>query len=264
MDITQIVFECVLVAFAAGMIFGLFGGGSGLIMMPGYYYLMRHFSLVSSHQMQVAVGTTAFTSGILGAVAAYQQYKSGHLNIDIIKKMIPGLFIGTILAVLLLNIIPSAALKQMFGVVVILVSIWLFLYKMEKDKNHWSLNGFWNYFRTSCIALLWFLLGVAVFNVPYLYKCKISLRKAVGCATFLGSLFSLLAGLMLMLSGSIVMGVSPTHIGYVNVLLCLVSIIPSSLAGFLGAKISVKLPQDLMKKVYASLILVVGSLMLFG
>ena len=70
----HIILECIAIAFGAGLVYGVFGGGSGLIMMPGYYYLMRHFSLVTSHQMQVAVGTTALTSGILGSVAAYKQY----------------------------------------------------------------------------------------------------------------------------------------------------------------------------------------------
>ena len=259
----HIILECIAIAFGAGLIFGIFGGGSGLIMMPGYYYLMRHFSLVASHQMQVAVGTTAITSGILGSVAAYHQYKSGHIDFKIIKKMTLGILSGTVIAVILLNIVPSATLKKIFGIVVILVAIWLLTYKMERDNKHWSLAGFWNYIRTTCIGILWFLLGVAVFNVPYLHKCKIDMRKAVGNATFISAFFSFLAGLLLMLSGYFAIGASKSHIGYVNILLCLVSIIPSSIASYLGAKVSTKLPKDKMKIIYALLIFIVGSLMLF-
>jgi uncharacterized protein len=258
----HLILECVLIAFGAGMIFGVFGGGSGLIMMPGYYFLMRHFHLVTSHQMQMAVGTTAFTSGILGAVAAWQQYRNGNVNFTLVKKMTPGLLIGTVLAVILLNVVPSHFLKRLFGVVVMLVSLWLFFYKMEKDLNHWSLSGVWNHLRTTCIGLLWFLLGVAVFNVPYLYKCKVQLRDAIGSATFMGSAFSLLAGILLMAAGYLTVGISSSHIGYVNTLLCLVSIIPSAIASSLGASISMRLPKDKVKLIYATLIIVVGVLML--
>lgn len=234
----QIILECAVIAFAAGIIFGLFGGGSGLMMMPGYYYLMRHFTLVSNHQMQTAVGTTALTSGILGAVAAYHQYKTGNINFKIIKKMVPGLLIGTVLAVLLLNIVPSHMLKRAFGVVVGCVAVWLLLYNMDQDTKHWSLVGGWNVVRSAVIGLLWFLLGVAVFNVPYLHKCRVNMRQAIACATFMSSSFSALAGILLMLTGSFVVGISSTHVGYVNILLCAISIIPSAVAAFVGARIS--------------------------
>lgn len=261
---TQVIIECVLVAFAAGLIYGVFGGGSGLIMMPGYYYLMRHFHLVATHQMQVAVGTTAFASAILGAVAAFQQYQQGCIRFDLVKRMVLGLSAGTISAVLLLNVIPSHFLKRLFGVVVIAASIWMFSYDMDRDNSHWSLLGAWNHIRTFFIGLLWFLLGVAVFNVPYLHKCKVSLRDAVGASSFFGSAFSLLAGLLLMLAGSFTVGASINHIGYVNLFLVAVSVIPSSIASFLGARFSVYLPQALMKKIYSCLIFVVGGLMLLA
>ena len=260
----HIILECIAIAFGAGLVYGVFGGGSGLIMMPGYYYLMRHFSLVTSHQMQVAVGTTALTSGILGSVAAYKQYKSGHVNFGLVKKMAPGILIGTVLAIFLLNIVPSHFLKKLFGVVVILVAAWLLMYRMEKDLKHWSLDGTWNLIRSTVIGLLWFLLGVAVFNVPYLHKCQIQIREAVGSATFMGGFFSFLAGLMLMVGGYFTVGASSNHIGYVNLLLCAISIIPSALAAFIGASISVRLPQKIMKIVYSCLIFVVGALMLFA
>jgi uncharacterized protein len=260
----QIITECAAIAFTAGMIFGIFGGGSGLIMMPGYYYLMRHFHLVGSHQMQVAVGTTAFTSGILGAFAAYQQYRTGQLDTTILKKMIPGLLLGTVIAIVLLNIIPSHVLKKAFGFVVMIVAIWLVLYKVENDTKHWSLTTAWNNIRTTCIGLLWFLLGVAVLNVPYLHKCNIDMRKAVCNATVISASFSLLAGTMLMASGSLAVGVSHTHIGYVNVLLCLISIIPSSIAAIIGAKLGLKLPKEKLKICYSALIFTVGALMLFA
>ena len=259
----DIIMECIIIAFTAGLIFGIFGGGSGLIMMPGYYYLMRHFSLVATHQMQVAVGTTAITSSILGAFAAYQQYRSGHFDSTLLKRMAPGLLVGTALAVILLNIIPSHTLKKLFGIVVILVSIWLIIYNVDKDTKHWSLTSLWNHIRTTCMGVLWFLLGVAVFNVPYLHKCKVDMRRAVGSATFISATFSFIAGVLLMISGYFTVGFSHSHIGYVNTLLCLVSIIPSSIASIIGAKISVKLSKEKMKIIYSLLIFTVGSLMLF-
>ena len=61
----------------------------------------------------MAIASTAAT-GILGFSARVQVKKS---NVDNVVKMFWGLFIGTVAAILLATVIPSAILKRAFGVV---------------------------------------------------------------------------------------------------------------------------------------------------
>jgi uncharacterized membrane protein YfcA len=254
--------ECIIIAFGAGLVFGIFGSGSGLIMMPGYYYVLRHFSLASSHQMQIAVATTAAVSAVLGVFSSRQQYQNGNIDFSLSKKMLLGLTLGTLTAVLCLNIIPSAVLKKLFGIVVILVAIWLISYKAENDHRRWTLNGIHNHIRCFIIAWLWFMLGVAVFLVPYLHKCGITMRRAIGSASFISSTFCVLAAILLISSGSFLFGIHGNQIGFVNTWIFFISLIPSAIAGTLGAKLSVRIPQHQLKTIYAGLILVVGLLMI--
>ena len=107
----QLLIDCILVALGAGLIYGIFGGGSGLIMTPGFYYVLRHFSLTQSHQMQIAIATTAFTTGLLGMAAVREQKRKNNIDIPVAKSVALGIGIGTIVAVLLLNVIPSEFLK---------------------------------------------------------------------------------------------------------------------------------------------------------
>ena len=146
--------------------------------------------------------------------------------------------------------------------VVILVAIWFWFYRQEQDTKIWHLKSVQNFLMTSGIGLLWFLLGVAVFNVPYLYKCGVSLRKAVGSGTLISALFSVIVGVLLMVTGSFKIGDSIHQIGYLNTTLLLISILPSMLGAIVGTKISLKLPQQQLKKIYAVLIFIVGGLML--
>lgn len=263
MHLLPLVIDCILLSFAAGLVYGIFGSGSGLIMAPGYYYVARHFNITQDHRMQVAIATTAAASAIIGLFAARVQFNANNIDFSIIKKLVPGLTIGTFIAVALLNVVPSDFLKHLFGIVVILVSFWLWFYNQEKDLKQWSLNGIDNHIKTTVMGLLWFLLGIALFTVPYLHKAGISLRRAIGCASSVGSIFSALAAILLMITGYFSVGISITHVGYVNLLMLAASVIPSAAAGMIGTKLSHKLPPDLMKRVYAVLICFVGALMLF-
>jgi len=255
------IIECILISLAAGMIFGIFGSGSGLIMTPGYYYVLSHFNWIPDHRMQMAIASTAMASGLLGLFSARVQIKKNNIDKNGIKKMVPGLLTGTILAILLASVIPSAILKKAFGIVVILVALWLWQYKTENDKNAWSLNGAANQILSFFIGLIWFLLGVAVFLAPYLLKCKIDMRKAVGSASVLACIFSLIAAFLFMIIGYFVMGISLQHIGYVNLLITVCAVIPGALGGHFGSHISVRLPQKHLKQIYAALVLLVGILM---
>lgn len=262
MALTQLIIDCILLAFAAGLVYGIFGSGSGLVMAPGYYYVARHFHLAPDHRMQVAIATTAAASAIIGLFAARVQRKANNIDYSSIKKVAPGLTVGTLLAVFLLNTVPSDFLKHLFGIVVLGVAAWLWFYRQEKDQRQWSLNGFSNHIKTSIIGLLWFLLGIAVFTVPYLHKCGISMKKAIGCASTIGGVFSALAAILLAITGYFTVGANATHIGYINLLMLGVSVIPSAYAGIIGSKLSHRIPPNIIKKTYVGLVSLVGLLML--
>jgi uncharacterized membrane protein YfcA len=257
-----VILEGGLFALAAGLVYGIFGGGSGLFLMPGFYFLLQHFPGDNGSEMQFAIATTAATSVVLGLYPCWLQFKKRCVDVDVIKKVFPGILTGTILAITLLNFLGSGFLKHLFGVAVILVAVWFLLYNQAKDKKVWQLVNIKNYCCTGVIGLLWFLLGIAVFTVPYLHKCGIDMRRAVGTGTIVSTIFSLIAALLLMLTGSYKFGFSIHHFGYVNTTLLLIAVIPSIIGGIIGAKISHLLPQQNLKRVYACLILVIGVLML--
>ncbi len=259
-DLTVIVEGCAFAA-AAGLVYGLFGGGSGLFLMPAFYFLLKYFPVAQGQGMQVAIATTATTSAVLGLFALRVQWQRKNIDFTLVKRLFWGVLTGTILAIILLNLLPSGLLKHLFGIVVMLVALWMFLYKQHLDDKKWSLSFLMNYLATSLIGLLWFLLGVAVFTVPYLVKSGVEIRRAVGCATVVSTLFSAIAAVLLMITGYFHIGYSGTHIGFLNVPLFLIALIPSAIASYLGARLSVKLSQEKLKLFYSCLVFVVGFVM---
>lgn len=262
MHLYLIIFDCALLGVAAGLIYGIFGGGSGLILAPGFYYVLRHFDVSQGHRMQIAIATTAAVSVILGIFSTRVQARQKNMSLVHIKKMGLGLTLGCLAAVLLLNIIPSVFIKHLFGVVVIIVALWMWFYRSDLDRKHWPIDTFSHYLWSFLIGLLWFLFGVAVFTVPYLHKTGLDIRRSVGTATLTSTLFSALGSILFMLTGYFKIGASINHIGYVNLLLGACAVIPSAIFGHFGSVISYRLPQKILKKAYALLIVAVGVLML--
>ena len=262
MNATLLILDCIAISVVAGLVYGIFGGGSGLIMMPGFYYLLSHFALSVGYQMQVAIATTAAVSVLLGISATRVQWRNHLIDFDVFKKIAPGLLTGTLLAIGLLSIIRSIYLKRLFGFFVILVAVWLGCYRPKKDKKIWSLSSSYNHILSTIIGLLWFLLGIAVFTVPYLYKCGIDLRRSIGCATLTSTVFSGIAAVLLILTGLFQVGFSNEHIGFVNLPLSALTVIPSAIAAHFGSKISVKLSKSHLKIIYVVLLHTVGFSML--
>ena len=245
----------------AGIVYGLFGGGSGLFLMPAYYFALKDFSLATDLKMQMAIATTAMSTSFIAIPALMHQFKLKNIDLNLSYKIFWGILTGSILAVILLNIIPSTILKFLFGFIVILISVWLFFYKQSHDNKPWQLKGIKNFICTTGIGFLWFALGVAVFNVPYLLKCRVNIYKAIGTATIVGTIFSLIVGLMLMVSGYFHIGYSYNHIGFVNITFLLLTAIPGMIGAYFGAKLSHILPKEKLKEIYAILVLIVGIIM---
>jgi uncharacterized membrane protein YfcA len=260
--ISMMVVDCLVIAASAGLVFGLFGSGSGLIMAPGYYYVLRHFELMQDFQMQMAIATTCLATLVLGLSSVYLQHKKKNIDYGLVIRVLPGVVAGSIVAVALLNIIPSLLLKKVFAVVVMLVALWMLIYKQKQGEDNWRLSSIWHVVRTFIMGFLWFSLGVAVFIVPYMYKCGIALRPAVGAASLVATLASGIAAVLFMFSGMHTVGFSADHWGYINVTLFLYAIVPSVIGAYVGAYYSHRLNVNLMKTLYALLIFIVGLFML--
>ncbi len=261
-DLFLMIMACILIGIAGGCVSGIFGGGAGLINVPGFYYVLHHFALTPGHTMQTAITTGMLSSIFLGILSSRVQWRHQQIDFKAFKQLLPGMTCGALLAICLLNIIDSRLLKQIFGVIVLAIALWFILYRQDNDKKSWSLSSKINHLWSTLLALFWLMLGVAVFTTPYLYKCGLELRRAIGTATLITALFSAVTGVLLMASGYYLIGASSYHLGYVSLPLFYSTIIPSCIAGHWGARIGIHIPRSVLKNIYAALIFVVGVLML--
>lgn len=106
-----------IIGLCAGLIGGLAGLGGGIVIIPSLVLFLNF----SQHQAQGA--TLAAMIPPIGFLAAYEYYKSGHVNIPVALCIALGFLIGGLFGAKIgMNIDPSL-LKKIFGMILFVISI---------------------------------------------------------------------------------------------------------------------------------------------
>ena len=109
----------VLIGLVAGVLSGFFGIGGGVVIIPALLLIIR---------MQPATATgTSLAALVLpvGAYAAWEYYKKGHLDLSAALLLALGLFLGAAVGAHFALRISSRHLQQTFAVFLVFVAVQL-------------------------------------------------------------------------------------------------------------------------------------------
>ncbi|MCP4178382.1 MAG: sulfite exporter TauE/SafE family protein [bacterium] len=252
------------VGIFTGIMSGLIGIGGGLIIIPALTVILKIFHIPDNAIMHVAVGTslcvmicTSFSNVIS---------HSRHKNIvwPIFKTALPGIIIGTILGAIFSKFISGNILSIIFGIFLIVVSIKTYfgfkpkLNKQRTTKRKWfKIVGGLIGFKSGILGV-----GGGALSVPFLFFCGLDARKVVGTtASFtlpiavLGTALSLIT-----LNNNVHIPYSTGYIfwpGFIVLSICTVVFV------HVGARLVTILPSELIRKIFAFVLLILSLKMLF-
>ena len=107
----------VLVGLAAGVLSGLFGIGGGIVIVPALVLMARMPHLTATG---TSLGALLLPVGALGA---WQYYRSGHLDVRAALLVAAGLTAGAWAGACLALHVPPAALQRAFAVFLAAVAV---------------------------------------------------------------------------------------------------------------------------------------------
>lgn len=267
----MLIISGIILGFFASFLSALFGGGSGLIFIPGIYWLLTSLHMHNAYLMQTAVATTFFLSIPIGFVSSLRQFKYGNMDKQAILHYGITITIGGICGIITILMVNTDVVKAYFSIVMLLVAFWMYRRhlralkheKLTPDADH-TLNAiihrnqFYAYLSQGLALIVGFIamsLGVAVFAVPFFVKLGLDMRKAISASTvivFAGSVF-----------GSIVflIGGFALHTDLINVPFVLGAFFPTIIGSTLGVKVVNMLPQAKLRLLFITLIVVVAGIM---
>lgn len=101
----------------AGILGGMFGIGGGTILIPALVYLFG----LTQHQAQ---GTTlAIMVPPIGLLAAMRYYYAGNVKLGMAALICVGFFIGGWIGANFIQNVPDLALKRLFGLYLLIISV---------------------------------------------------------------------------------------------------------------------------------------------
>jgi len=114
---TTMVLILIVIGIITGVMAGMLGIGGAIIMIPALVFLL-------GISQQTAQGTSlAVMLPPIGIIAAYNYYRAGQVNIRFAIILAVFFLIGSYFGSKLALTLPQAALKKIFGILLLLVAI---------------------------------------------------------------------------------------------------------------------------------------------
>jgi uncharacterized protein len=107
----------ILIGVGAGVLSGLFGIGGGVVIVPALLYAAR--------MSQITATGTSLGALLLpvGALGAWEYYRTGDLDVRAALMIAVGLFFGAFFGAKLAHVLTAVQLKRAFAVFLVLVAV---------------------------------------------------------------------------------------------------------------------------------------------
>ena len=250
-----------------GIAAGLFGLGGGLIIVPVITYSLISFSNIPLEQaILTGISTSLASMVITGAMATYAHTKNKNINYKIIHKFIVGIIFGSSLIGYIINIFPGQMLKNFFIIYTFFIAYSIYTHKPLFNNNSTIKNNFISNLTGFFFSIISGLIGIggATLFVPFLIKNNVPAKLAIGTSSALGFLIGLGASISIFISSLYFKPMNNYLFGFVYLPAIIFLTLPSLIFVQLSANWLLKISDENVKKLFSSMLLIIGLLMLLN
>ena len=261
------VFTFLLTGILTGIAAGLFGLGGGLIIVPVVTYSLISFSNIPLDQaILYGISTSLASMVITGAMATYVHTKNKNIDYKIIYKFIVGLYLGASLIGYIINLFPGEILKNFFIFYIFVIAYRTYTHKTDLNNNSPIPNNFNSNLIGFVFSIISGLVGIggATLFVPYLIRKRIPPKIAIGTSSALGFLIGLGASISIFISSLYSEPLNNYMFGFIYLPAILFLTLPSLIFVQLSANWLLKISDVIVKKLFSSMLLIIGLLMLLN
>tara|TARA_B110000238_G_C15918184_1_gene349281 strand:- start:104 stop:721 length:618 start_codon:yes stop_codon:yes gene_type:complete len=203
---------------------------------------------------------------ITGAMATYAHTKNKNINYKIIHKFIVGIIFGSSLIGYIINIFPGQMLKNFFIIYTFFIAYSIYTHKPLFNNNSTIKNNFISNLTGFFFSIISGLIGIggATLFVPFLIKNNVPAKLAIGTSSALGFLIGLGASISIFISSLYFKPMNNYLFGFVYLPAIIFLTLPSLIFVQLSANWLLKISDENVKKLFSSMLLIIGLLMLLN
>lgn len=246
----------------AGVVAGLLGVGGGIVLVPAFYYTFTHLGYDGPQIMQVCLATSLATIIVTSIRSVSAHNKKGAVEWQVLKDWAPFIAVGAVAGVVAAAWLKSTALQAIFGVLGILVGLY-----MAFGRSEWRIGPQMpgqpvRGILASITGFLSVLMGIGggSFGVPIMTLYNVPIHRAVATAAGFGMLIAVPSVIGFLFLD--VQGAPPGTLGAVNIPALLIILTVSLNTTTLGVRLAHAMDPKPLKRVFAVFITLVALNML--
>ncbi len=262
---TTIVITYLAAGTVAGILAGLLGIGGGLVIVPMLVLCFALQGIPHEFTMHLALGTS-MASIVFTSVSSFMaHHKRGAVNWDVVRRITPGIIVGTLLGTYVAAAMTTNYLKIFFVVFLYYVAIQMLADRKPKPSR--ELPGYGGMFGVgNVIGIVSSLVGIGggTLSVPFMVWCNMTLHNAIGTSAAIGFPIAVSGTIGYIVNGMRAAGLPEYSLGYIYIPALVGLVSASVFTAPLGVRLAHSLPVSRLKKIFAVLLFLVGTRMLFS
>lgn len=248
---------------AVGFLAGLLGIGGGMVMVPMLFFVFTAKEFPAGHLMHFALGTGLATIAFTSLSSVRAHHRHGAVDWRVARAMAPGIVAGSFGAALAAGYIPSKPLAVFFTAFMFYASAQMFFERKPVPARR--LPGPLGLFSVGAgiggaSALL--AAGGAFLSIPFLARCNVPLRHAIGTAAANGFPIAVAGTLGYVIQGLRMPGLPEWTLGYVYLPALALIVAASIPVAPLGARLAHRLPVRRLRVLLSLMLLALALRML--
>lgn len=259
----ELIIAFVLLGIFVGVLAGMLGIGGGGVLVPVLTSIFIYQNFPKESVVHLALGTSMACIALTSFSSMRAHHKNGAVIWPLVKTMSIGMVVGTFSGTFLTAYLSSITLSIIFAVFMAYVSVQMFLKTTVKTGSN-QINKTELRLVTLGIGTISALvsIGGGSLTVPYLTWRGIHVRSVIGISAALGFYISIAGTLGYVINGFINPATTPYTWGYIYLPAVLLVSVPSYFTAPLGAKLTQRLPTQVLKKIFGVLLLILSLKML--
>ena len=260
-----LIVELAALGLGTGFLAGLLGIGGGMIMVPFLTVILSGRGVSPSLAVKMAIATSMATIIFTSISSVRAHHKRGSVRWDIVKRLAPGIVLGSALASMgVFALLKGTWLALFFAAFVSFSATQMLLDKKPRPTR--TLPGTVGQLGAgSVIGFLSGLVGAGggFVSVPFMTWCNVVIHNAVATSAALGFPIALSNAVGYVVAGQAVTGLPAGSVGYIFVPALAVIATASVVMAPVGVRAAHALPVKSLKRVFASILYALAAYMLY-
>ena len=260
-----LVLELAVLGIGTGFLAGLLGIGGGMLMVPFLTIILGNRGVPADLAVKMAIATSMATIIFTSISSVRAHHKRGAVRWDIVKRLAPGIVIGSLVGSLgVFSLLKGTALAIFFALFVSFSATQMFLDKKPKPTRQMPGTAG----QLGAGGVIGFVSGLVgagggFISVPFMTWCNVAIHNAVATSAALGFPIAVANVAGYIAGGLSLQGLPPGAFGYIWLPALVVIAACSVLMAPLGARAAHALPVGRLKRVFASVLYLLAAYMLW-